>query len=729
LSISTPNDGWGCDRCTRAYRYKFNLDAIPQGAKLYVRSDDGARCYLNGNLINTDSGCHGATYWNYEWNVSSSYFVLGTNVLACQVAESWGGEGFDARLNNTPVTLVPAPWNNIYIDKSITLDYYDGKSSKNIVFNVKDKFVINGNLNAVGAGCVGGSGGSITIYANNVTVTGNLNVYGGDGNACDNSCGFRNYGFRAGGAGSISIFANSVKATGLNANGATTYGCDSGWAGTGAGSITVVGNEIEIKNIDANGGNGNSGPSGGGGGGRITIVGSKVNITGYISGRGGSGTSWGGSAGLLNITSTGNIYLNDAVSLSGGSGGSGTCGYSAYSGWGGRGGDILLNGNNITIKKDVNIQTACGGCGCGGDGNALIKASSVSLQSIPTSTKTEINASGLINATSISGTTIRLKTGASMDVPTLSGRDIRVDSLGNLNISKSITSSSGSIYLRGWNVLLNSPVKSPGGNITIVGNVVNVNETISAAGNRGGWRGDGQHGGSIQIYADYLINLTTPLKITAEGGDSFGIKCPGGCPSCDLDEYCGNGGNGGDVKIFADNHNISSQDVSVDRGWGNCWENTGCKGSDDNCFCGTTICHGAGNSETRATHCHGVWGSYGTYSIRPRSVDPLIGTEAIIKEIASLLPLQGSFQVKIRDRYTYRYVTDKTGEVLAINGSVVEGKIVEVLGVDRPFTISLGKPYILELAISNDLVFNDGRCKSGAANCDKKFIDFETYVA
>ncbi len=66
------------------------IPGIPLEANLYVASDDGARCYINGQLVLDDiASSHTATYWNYEVNVES---VLrpGKNLVACWVAN--GGE-------------------------------------------------------------------------------------------------------------------------------------------------------------------------------------------------------------------------------------------------------------------------------------------------------------------------------------------------------------------------------------------------------------------------------------------------------------------------------------------------------------------------------------------------------------------------------------------------------------------------------------------------------------
>ncbi|MEM5830438.1 MAG: hypothetical protein QXL82_02935 [Candidatus Aenigmatarchaeota archaeon] len=98
------DDDWGCDNCIRYYRYKFSANTFPPGvtiteARLYVASDDGVVCYLNGNKIGLDTGCLGRTYWKNVWNVDPSWFNLnGENVLACAVKERGGFEAFDAEL-------------------------------------------------------------------------------------------------------------------------------------------------------------------------------------------------------------------------------------------------------------------------------------------------------------------------------------------------------------------------------------------------------------------------------------------------------------------------------------------------------------------------------------------------------------------------------------------------------------------------------------------------------
>ncbi len=122
-SISTPNQGWGCDSCSRAYRYTFYLNEAPSKATLYVRSDDGVICYLNGVQIHYYSSCRSASYWNDIVNVDVSNFRIGKNVIACQVAENSGYEAFDLMLEGTFKTCKSSN-TKIYI---LIPQVYDGK--------------------------------------------------------------------------------------------------------------------------------------------------------------------------------------------------------------------------------------------------------------------------------------------------------------------------------------------------------------------------------------------------------------------------------------------------------------------------------------------------------------------------------------------------------------------------------------------------------------------------
>ncbi len=122
-SISTPNQGWGCDSCSRAYRYTFYLNEAPSKATLYIRSDDGVICYLNGVQIHYYSSCRSASYWNDIVNVDVSNFRIGKNVIACQVAENSGYEAFDLMLEGTFKTCKSSN-TKIYI---LIPQVYDGK--------------------------------------------------------------------------------------------------------------------------------------------------------------------------------------------------------------------------------------------------------------------------------------------------------------------------------------------------------------------------------------------------------------------------------------------------------------------------------------------------------------------------------------------------------------------------------------------------------------------------
>ena len=67
-------------------------------AILYVASDDGVNCYLNGHLIVEDwFQAHTYNYWNY-W-IYGEHLKPGKNVVACMVQDEGGSQYFDARLD------------------------------------------------------------------------------------------------------------------------------------------------------------------------------------------------------------------------------------------------------------------------------------------------------------------------------------------------------------------------------------------------------------------------------------------------------------------------------------------------------------------------------------------------------------------------------------------------------------------------------------------------------
>lgn len=88
------------------YRKHFTVQYNISGSgTLYLRNRRGARCYLNGNLINTDTSCETGNYWDNTWPVSSTYFNPAgqDNVLACVVrsgstSSNQQGIEFDAEL-------------------------------------------------------------------------------------------------------------------------------------------------------------------------------------------------------------------------------------------------------------------------------------------------------------------------------------------------------------------------------------------------------------------------------------------------------------------------------------------------------------------------------------------------------------------------------------------------------------------------------------------------------
>ena len=71
---------------------------------LNLRNRRGVQCYLNGNLIGTDTSCETGNYWDNEWNVPVGYLNSpgSDNVLACRVRSGSGsrrrGIEFDAEL-------------------------------------------------------------------------------------------------------------------------------------------------------------------------------------------------------------------------------------------------------------------------------------------------------------------------------------------------------------------------------------------------------------------------------------------------------------------------------------------------------------------------------------------------------------------------------------------------------------------------------------------------------
>jgi len=87
------------------YRKHFTLSQEANSSGfLSLRNRRGVQCYINGNLINTDTSCSTGNYWDNIWSFPASYFndPGEDNVIACRVRSGAGssrnGIEFDARL-------------------------------------------------------------------------------------------------------------------------------------------------------------------------------------------------------------------------------------------------------------------------------------------------------------------------------------------------------------------------------------------------------------------------------------------------------------------------------------------------------------------------------------------------------------------------------------------------------------------------------------------------------
>lgn len=97
------NYEWGGEQNCFNLRRKFTLSEITQSRYvLHINHDDFIRIYINGKLVaeNFNDWTHDQ-YWDYE--IPSSVFVVGENILAIYIEQTIGDSGLDYSLTSIPL--------------------------------------------------------------------------------------------------------------------------------------------------------------------------------------------------------------------------------------------------------------------------------------------------------------------------------------------------------------------------------------------------------------------------------------------------------------------------------------------------------------------------------------------------------------------------------------------------------------------------------------------------
>ncbi|NOR85105.1 hypothetical protein GQ473_03230 [archaeon] len=598
-------------------------------------------------------------------------------------------------------------WDNIYIANSISLPQ-DSGNSRHIIFEAKNEF-ISKTISAVGGSydrSSGHSGGKISITASNITVLGSINTYGTY--CCSAGCCSDSY-CRSGGNGNTILLnsENKIDITGaLNANGGRTVGSSCARSG-GVGGLINVSSDILNVNSDVSsyGGRGRYGGSGG----KIIldvkniIIGGNINVYGGVG-----GDSRGGSAGSVLINSENlsvglvRAYGGVADEYSGGRGGSlkinsdtinslGTL--TVYGGSSGRwssgvtGGNIEINTKNSFVLPAINVNGGSGGGRNDGSGYPGGPGGSVNIKTLD-----DLFVNGIIYANGGTGG------------PGDDGGDGAVGGLG------------GKIYLSAKNLVVDAFVSvvggtggagqkdgafdyvrqgagGSGGEIRLASENIITSVLISAnggAGRSGGHNTQGGSGGMAGKISIYSLDTQINELISAVGGmGAYGYTGWNGPDYC----RCGSGGSGGKVTLFIDD-TVAIDSFSFD-------------------------VSGGGHAYYDCVGTCGVDGPDGVKRTHERTVNAGFRMFSTLTQLATTENFTGSIQLRVKDPITYAYVSSpKTFNAWSEQKMLFNGDLNNLFGVDDVLRLILGKTYILEVVLSDDLIFDSLRCITGEANCD-----------
>jgi len=104
----SPSTYWGADT-DLALETAFTLDGTLTGnLTLNVASDNGFMIFANGHQIAKENAEGFTSYWEYNLNISPSFFNLGSNVISVLAEDHGGATFFDMQLIGD-VNPVPEP--------------------------------------------------------------------------------------------------------------------------------------------------------------------------------------------------------------------------------------------------------------------------------------------------------------------------------------------------------------------------------------------------------------------------------------------------------------------------------------------------------------------------------------------------------------------------------------------------------------------------------------------
>ncbi len=500
----------------------------------------------------------GDVFINTTGNVTVSDAIATTSSIYTLNITATGDITVDAAINLTGAVGANAnPGQDGKKGGSVSLTSTTGNVTVNQPITTTGGKGGNGN-NGGQSGGTGGTAGTIAINANDITVNATLNAVGG---GAGNANGDGNGG-KGGLGGNVSLTASdNLVVSGASTN-INTQGGDGTKGGKGLGNGGKGGDVTLMANHGTIDLNMNAISSTGGGSETIT---SSNQPGGPVAGSG-------GQAGKITITSENDMAIATigGINAAGGNGGNSNTG-NACGGPGGLGNDVTFTSNNGTVAITGGTVSASGGngglttsgsqlAGNGSDGGKI------TIQAADADVQVTLNTAGG-NAGAAGGSN---NDGAEYGAKGGSGGNITIETVGELSISGTNTKID-TYGGYGTNALKGQGNGGNGGSINItskqgiveIGDINSINTTGGDGGksrNDANPAGKGGNAGAVAVYSYNDLSIGTIINgINAtggKGGNNISGSTSGG----------GAGGNGGEVRLFSDEGEVTSKtkiDVSA----------------------------------------------------------------------------------------------------------------------------------------------------------------------